>query len=54
VIADLYRQKVSLILRTGPKTTVIIGGCRFHEGDIVDGVRIVSIHPNGVLVEPAP
>jgi hypothetical protein len=53
-LAKLQNQKVSMILLTGKKTAAVIGGHLIHEGDLVDGVRIVSILPNGVLVEPAP
>ena len=53
-LAQLQSHKVSMILRTGKKASAMIGGRLVHEGDIVDGVRIVSILPNGVLVESAP
>ena len=52
-LAALRSDKVTMILRTDRKVSAMIGNRLVREGDIVDGVRIVSIQTNGVLVEPA-
>ncbi len=52
-LADLQSQKVKVILRTNQKVSAVIGDRLIHEGDVIDGVKIVSILPNGVIVAPA-
>lgn len=52
MLDELRDQKVQLILRSGDKVSAMIGTRLVHEGDLIDGVRIVSILPNGVIVEP--
>jgi len=53
VMANLKSQKVTMILRTNKDATAIIGDRVVHEGDVIEGVKIVSILPTGVLIEPA-
>ncbi|MDB5388212.1 MAG: hypothetical protein JWM11_3858 [Planctomycetaceae bacterium] len=52
VMTDWRNQKVNMILRTDRGVTALIGDRKVREGQIIDGVRIVSIRPNGVIVEP--
>lgn len=52
-IAELQGQKVKMILRTDNKTSAMIGNRLVSEGDLIDGVRVVSILPTGVIVKPA-
>jgi hypothetical protein len=52
LVADWQNQKVKLILRTDRGVSAMIGDRKVREGQIIDGVRIVSIRPTGVLVEP--
>lgn len=40
-----------MILRSGEKVSAMIGERLIREGEIIDGVRIVSILPNAVLAE---
>lgn len=50
-LAELRTQRVKLILRTGEKVSAMIGERLIHEGEVIDGVRIISILPNAVLAE---
>lgn len=50
--AAFTSQKVKMTLRTGANVSALIGERLVHEGEIIDGIRIVSILPTGVLVEP--
>lgn len=52
VMAEFKNQKVKMILRTDRGVTAVIGDRKVREGDIIDGVRIVSIRPDGVIIEP--
>lgn len=53
-IADLKSRKVSTILRINGKKSALIGDRIVHEGDVIDGFRIVTIGPTGVIVQAAP
>lgn len=52
IIAELHGQKVKMILRTDKKTSAMIGNRLVSEGDVIEGVRIISILPTGVVVRP--
>ncbi|MDB5336509.1 MAG: hypothetical protein JWN70_2128, partial [Planctomycetaceae bacterium] len=52
-IAEWKTRRVSLIFRDGNKVSAVIGDQLVHEGDVIQGVRVISILPNGVLVAPA-
>ena len=52
-IAELQGAKVKMILKTDKKTSAMIGNRLVSEGDVIDGVRIVSMLPSGVIVKPA-
>ncbi len=52
ILTEFQDRKVQMILRTGGKASAMIGNRLVHEGDIIGGIRIVSILPNGVLIEP--
>lgn len=48
---ELRTQRVKMILRSGKNVSAMIGERLIREGDVIDGVRIVSILPNAVLAE---
>ncbi len=50
-LTELRTQRVKMILRSGEKVSAMIGERLIREGEIIDGVRIVSILPNAVLAE---
>lgn len=50
-IADLRTQKVSVILRHSGQATAMIGGRMVREGDLLNGFRVISILPTGVVFE---
>ncbi len=50
-MADLRTQKVSVILRHSGKATAMIGGRMVREGDLLNGFRVISILPTGVVFE---
>ncbi len=51
-LSEFKEQKVSVVFRTTDGTTAALIGKRVvREGDVIDGVRIVSISHEGVLVE---
>lgn len=52
IIAELHGHKVRMILRTDKKTSAMIGNRLVSEGDVIEGVRIISILPTGVIVKP--
>ncbi|HUQ71765.1 MAG TPA: hypothetical protein VM165_19705 [Planctomycetaceae bacterium] len=51
--ADPQSLRVSMILRNGPKLCAVIGERLVREGDVIEGLRIVSISTAGVVVERA-
>lgn len=51
--ADPRSLRVSMILRNGRKLCAVIGERLVREGDVIDGLRIVSISTSGVVVERA-
>lgn len=51
-LTALQGHKVKMMLRTGNKVSALIGDRLVHEGDIIDGHRIISILPKGIRVEP--
>lgn len=53
VIAELKQQRVRMILRTDKSVSAVIGDRVLRAGDVFDGVRVKSILPNGIVVEPA-
>lgn len=46
-------RKVDAIIATARGPAAMIGAKLVREGDVVDGVRIVSIQADGIVVEPA-
>ena len=54
LLAEFQSQKVKMVLRTNNKVAAVIGDQLVHEGDVIDGIRIVSILSNGVVVEAIP
>ncbi len=52
-LENFRRQGVSMILKNKSKACAVVGGRLVHEGDVVDGVRIVTITSQAVIVEPA-
>ena len=53
VIADLKSRKVKMILRTNGKASALIGDRILQEGDVIDGFRVITIGPNGIIVRAA-
>lgn len=51
-LAEFQRLGVSMILKNKSKTCAVVGGQVVHEGDIIHGVRIVTITSREVIVEP--
>jgi hypothetical protein len=49
---ELRRTGVSAIFRTAQGNAAVIGNRTLKEGDVIDGVRIVSISDKGIVVEP--
>jgi hypothetical protein len=53
-LSEFRSQKVSVLFRTTEGgATAMIGTRLVHEGDIVDGVRVLSISTEGVVLEAA-
>jgi hypothetical protein len=53
-LSEFRGQKVSVLFRTAEGgATAMIGTRLVHEGDIVDGVRVLSISTEGVVLEAA-
>lgn len=50
--AAFANKRVRMVCRTQNGVIGLIDDQILREGDVVDGVRIVSIRPDGVLVEP--
>ena len=48
-------QKVSVLLRTSDGgSAALLGGRLVREGDVVDGIRVLSISADGVVLEALP
>ena len=54
LLAEFKTRKVKLIFRTNNKACALIGDRLIKEGEIIDGIKIVSISNNGVVVQHAP
>lgn len=54
LLSEFRSRKVKLIFRTNNKACALIGDRLIKEGEIIDGVKIVSISNNGVVVQHAP
>src|SRR5262249_18411126 len=51
-LSEFRRQKVSAIFRTSTGAAAALVGSRvLKEGEVLDGIRIVSISADGVMVE---
>lgn len=52
LISEFQTAKVKMILRNGKQATAMIGERVIREGQVIDGVKIVSIRSDGVIIEP--
>lgn len=53
LVEELRRTRVSMIFRSDAGNAAVIGNRVLKEGEIVEGVRIVSITNSGITVEPS-
>lgn len=54
-LSEFKGQKVSVLLRNSDgASAALIGGRLVREGDIVDGIRVLSISTDGVVLEAVP
>lgn len=55
-LSEFQGMKVSVVLRNsdGGAAVALIGGRLVREGEVVDGIRILSISTDGVVVEAVP
>ncbi len=51
-VREFQLRGVSMIYRNSKQTCAVIGDRVVHEGDVIDGVRIVAITNREVVVEP--
>lgn len=52
-LIEFQRLGVTMILKHKADTCAVVGGRLVHAGDVIDGVRIVTITSSEVIVEPA-
>lgn len=53
ILAKLQEQGVTAVFRTSHGATATIGSRIVHEGDVLDGFRVIEIRPEGVVLEDA-
>ncbi len=52
-LSEFRGQKISIVLRMSDGVSAVrIGKRLIHEGEVVDGIRVLSISADGIIVEP--
>jgi hypothetical protein len=52
-LGAMQSKRVRAIFMTERGPAAMLGATLVHEGDVVEGVRVVSIRADGIIVEPA-
>jgi hypothetical protein len=52
-LSEFRGQKISIVLKMSDGASAVrIGKRLIHEGEVVDGIRVLSISAEGIVVEP--